>query len=164
VVPYGTAQADRPAIRPKTIVSFLSMVISICKSNASPVPADAAKIVSRNTLACLPLYVARIEDLERGDLVKTNCTPCYHVARLSPEVLMRAGLNPGAKVLDLKDSALNNQARKHGGLATGGSNSNHRFRGPPSVLDLTGASRQGESGWRNDRQSVCIKAPQPRRN
>ena len=67
VVPYGTAQADRPAIRPKTIVRFLSMVISICKSNELHVPVDAAKIVSRNTLACLPLYAALIEDLERGD-------------------------------------------------------------------------------------------------
>jgi hypothetical protein len=96
------------------------MVISICKSNGSHVSADAAKIVSRNTLACLPLYAARIEDLERGDLVKTNCTACYHVARLRPEVLMRVGLNPGAKALDLKDSALNNQAGKHGRLTTEG--------------------------------------------
>jgi hypothetical protein len=51
----------------------------------------------------LPLYAARIEDLERGDLVKVGCAACYHVALLTPEVPLRAGLCPAVKVLDLKE-------------------------------------------------------------
>ena len=27
-----------------------------------------------------PLYLARIEDLRRGDLVKVDCAACHHVA------------------------------------------------------------------------------------
>jgi len=50
----------------------------------------------------LPLYAARIEDLGRGDLVKVDCAACRHVALLTPEVLVRAGLSPVTKVLDLK--------------------------------------------------------------
>jgi len=46
--------------------------------------------------------VARIEDLGRGDFVKVDCAACHHVALLTPEALLRAGLNPAAKVLDLK--------------------------------------------------------------
>ncbi|MGA7862619.1 MAG: hypothetical protein WA709_30925 [Stellaceae bacterium] len=44
------------------------------------------------------LYLVRIEDLGQGDFV----TPCHHVALLTPEALLRVGLSPGAKVLDLK--------------------------------------------------------------
>ena len=51
----------------------------------------------------LPLYAARIEDLERGDFVKVDCASCHHVALLTPEVLLSAGLSPAVKVLDLKD-------------------------------------------------------------
>jgi hypothetical protein len=51
----------------------------------------------------LRLYAARIEDLERGDLVKVDCVACHHVALSTPEVLLRAGLSPAVKVLDLKD-------------------------------------------------------------
>jgi hypothetical protein len=50
----------------------------------------------------LPLYAARIENLEVGDFVKVDCAACHHVALLTPEALLRAGLSPGAKVLDLK--------------------------------------------------------------
>jgi hypothetical protein len=50
----------------------------------------------------LPLYAARIEDLGRGDLVKVDCAACNHVAILTPEALLRLGLSPAAKVLDLK--------------------------------------------------------------
>jgi hypothetical protein len=50
----------------------------------------------------LPLYTARIEDLGRGDFVKVGCAACHHVALLTPEALLRAGLSPTAKVLDLK--------------------------------------------------------------
>jgi ribosomal protein S27E len=48
-----------------------------------------------------PLYLARIEDLGRGDLVKVDCVACHHVALLTPEFLLRLGLDPRAKVLDL---------------------------------------------------------------
>jgi hypothetical protein len=50
----------------------------------------------------LPLYAARIEDLGLGDFVKVDCAACHHVALLTPDALMRAGLSPAAKVLDLK--------------------------------------------------------------
>jgi hypothetical protein len=48
-----------------------------------------------------PLYLARIEDLGRGDLVKVDCAGCQHVALLAQEFLRRLGLDPRAKVLDL---------------------------------------------------------------
>jgi ribosomal protein S27E len=50
----------------------------------------------------LPLYAARIEDLTQGDFVKVDCAACHHVALLTPEALLRVGLSPAAKVLDLK--------------------------------------------------------------
>ncbi len=50
----------------------------------------------------LPLYATRIEDLGSGDFVKVDCAACHHVALLTPEALLRAGLRPSAKVLDLK--------------------------------------------------------------
>ena len=51
----------------------------------------------------MPLYAARIEDLGQSDFVKVDCAACHHVALLSPEFLLRLGLSPQAKVLDLKD-------------------------------------------------------------
>ncbi|MGC2200089.1 MAG: hypothetical protein WA633_08090 [Stellaceae bacterium] len=50
-----------------------------------------------------PLYLARIEDLDHGDLLKVDCAACHHVALLTPQALLRVGLSPGAKILDLKD-------------------------------------------------------------
>jgi hypothetical protein len=50
----------------------------------------------------LPLYAARIEDLGSGDFVKVDCAACHHVALLTPEALLGAGLSTGAKILDLK--------------------------------------------------------------
>jgi hypothetical protein len=50
----------------------------------------------------LPLYAARIEDLRLGDFVKVDGAACHHVALLTPEALLRVGLSPAAKVLDLK--------------------------------------------------------------
>jgi hypothetical protein len=44
----------------------------------------------------------RIEDLRRGDLVKVDCAACHHVALLTPDFLLRLGLSPQAKVLDLR--------------------------------------------------------------
>jgi len=57
---------------------------------------------SGNKDRMLPLYLARIEDLGRGDLVKVDCAACHHVALLTPEFLRQLGLSPQAKVLDLK--------------------------------------------------------------
>jgi ribosomal protein S27E len=51
----------------------------------------------------LPLYAARIEDLGQGDFVKVDCAACHHVALLTPEFLVRLGLNPQTKVLGLKE-------------------------------------------------------------
>ena len=50
----------------------------------------------------LPLYLARMEDLGRGDVVQVDCAACQHVALLTPDFLLRLGLSPAAKVLDLK--------------------------------------------------------------
>jgi hypothetical protein len=50
----------------------------------------------------LPFYAVRIEDLGSGDFVKVDCATCHHVALLTAEALLRAGLSPAAKVLDLK--------------------------------------------------------------
>jgi hypothetical protein len=50
----------------------------------------------------LPLCLARIEDLGRGDLVKVDRAACHHVALLTPDFLLRLGLSLQAKVLDLK--------------------------------------------------------------
>ena len=49
-----------------------------------------------------PLYLARIEDLERGDLVQVDCAACHHIALLRPDYLLRLGLSSQAKVLELK--------------------------------------------------------------
>jgi hypothetical protein len=37
----------------------------------------------------LPLYLARIEDLGHGDLLRVDCAACHHVAPLTPEFLLR---------------------------------------------------------------------------
>ena len=53
-------------------------------------------------LGMQPLYLARIEDLRHGDLVKVDCAACHHVALLTPDFLLRHGLDPRTKVLDLQ--------------------------------------------------------------
>jgi ribosomal protein S27E len=50
----------------------------------------------------LPLYAARIEDLGQGEFVRVDCAACHHVALLTPDALLRVGLSPAAKVLDLQ--------------------------------------------------------------
>jgi hypothetical protein len=37
-----------------------------------------------------------------GDFVKVDCAACHHVALLTPDALLRVGLSPAAKVLDVK--------------------------------------------------------------
>ncbi len=49
-----------------------------------------------------PLYLARIEDLGHGDVVRVDCAACHHVALLTPDFLLRLGLSRQTKVLDLK--------------------------------------------------------------
>jgi hypothetical protein len=51
----------------------------------------------------LPLYGARIEDLGQDDLVRVDCAACHHVALIAPDLLVRLGLSPQTKVLDLKE-------------------------------------------------------------
>jgi hypothetical protein len=46
----------------------------------------------------VPLYLARIEDLGPGDLVKVDCAACSHTALLSAAFLSRLGLDPREKV------------------------------------------------------------------
>ena len=50
----------------------------------------------------LPLYLARIEDLGRGDLLRVDCAACHHVALLTPTAFLRLGRSASIKVLDLK--------------------------------------------------------------
>jgi hypothetical protein len=47
----------------------------------------------------LPLYLARIEDLGRGDLLRVDCAACDHVALLTPEFLLRLGSALGPRCL-----------------------------------------------------------------
>jgi ribosomal protein S27E len=51
----------------------------------------------------VPLYAARIEDLGPGSFVKIDCAACSHTALLIPAFLVRLGLEPRQRVLDLKD-------------------------------------------------------------
>jgi hypothetical protein len=53
----------------------------------------------------LPLYATRIEDLGQGDFVKVDGAACHHVALLTPQALLRAGLSAAAKVLARGESA-----------------------------------------------------------
>ncbi len=64
----------------------------------------------------MPLYAARIEDLGQSDFVKIDCPACHHVALLAPEFLLRLGLSPQAKVLDLKERVGAGDAERKGEL------------------------------------------------
>ena len=44
-----------------------------------------------------PLYLARIEDLGHGDLVKVDCAACHHVALLTPAFLLRLSISSRPK-------------------------------------------------------------------
>jgi len=66
-------------------------------------PASAQRTYQeRRLLNAAPIPGARIEDLGRGDVVKVDCAACHHAALLTPDFLLRLGLSPNAKVLDLK--------------------------------------------------------------
>jgi cytochrome c peroxidase len=47
------------------------------------------------------LYLTRIADLGRSDFVKVDCAACHHGTLLAPRTLLKLGLTPAAKVLDL---------------------------------------------------------------
>jgi hypothetical protein len=66
-------------------------------------PASALRTFPEHRPECKPLYLARIEDLGHGDLVKVDCAACHYVALLTRDFLLRFGLSPQAKVLDLKE-------------------------------------------------------------
>jgi hypothetical protein len=51
----------------------------------------------------VPLYAVRIEDAGPGDFVKVDCAACGHTALLTQAFLVRLGLKPSHRVLDLKD-------------------------------------------------------------
>ena len=65
-------------------------------------PAGISRTFRERKTGMLPLYLARIEDLRRGDLVKVDCAACHHVALLTSDFLLGLGFSPSAKVLDLK--------------------------------------------------------------
>jgi len=48
------------------------------------------------------LYIPQIAALAWGDFVEVDCAACHHVALPTPGALLRVGLSPAAKVLDLK--------------------------------------------------------------
>jgi hypothetical protein len=62
----------------------------------------------------LPLCAARIEDLGQGDFVKVDCAACLHVALLAPDFLLRLGLSPHTKVLDVKQRVRRRGCGKRG--------------------------------------------------
>jgi len=90
-----------------------------------------------------PLYLARIEDLRHGDLVKVDCAACHHVALLTPDFLVRLGLDPRTKVLDLTG-----RVRCRGCGARGRAVVSVKCRAPERVLPLMLGSRNA-SGGRN---------------
>ena len=47
--------------------------------------------------------VTAAADLAQATSPKVDCAACHQVALLTPEALERLGLDPAAKVLDLKD-------------------------------------------------------------
>jgi ribosomal protein S27E len=48
-------------------------------------------------------HLATGRRLRRGDFVKVDCAACHQLALLTPESLLRLGLSPQTKVLDLKE-------------------------------------------------------------
>jgi len=58
----------------------------------------------RTPATAIPLSanLARIEHLGRGDFVKIDCAGCHPVAQLTTATLVKLGLRPAAKVLDLE--------------------------------------------------------------
>jgi hypothetical protein len=61
-----------------------------------------------------PLYLARIEDLGHGDLVKVDCAACHHVALLTPEFPVAARAEPSSQGGLPKDAASMPRMRSEG--------------------------------------------------
>jgi hypothetical protein len=89
----------------------------------------------------LLLYAARIEDLRAGDFVKLDCTICAHVALLTRERLLKAGLPPPTKVLDLKGRAAVLRVREEGRAVSGGTP-----RGAGRAVSRASVTRSGVCG------------------
>jgi ribosomal protein S27E len=62
----------------------------------------------------VPLSLAGIEDLGPGDFMQVDCAACSHTALLSTAFLIRLGLSPRDKVLDLKDRVRCRSCGLHG--------------------------------------------------
>ena len=69
----------------------------------APPPARFPRTDQEHRAPMLPLYAARIEDLGQSDFVKVDCAACHHMALVTPDFLLRLGLNPQTKVPDLKE-------------------------------------------------------------
>jgi hypothetical protein len=86
-----------------------------------------------------PLYLARIEDLRHGDLVKVDCAACHHVAVLAPDFLLRLGCDPGTKVLDLQGQVRCRSFVEHGDerwfRSSGGARAGDPVRSPLPPVD-----------------------------
>src|SRR3954471_17577361 len=78
------------------------------------------------------LYIPQIAALAWGTSSKVDCAACHHVALLTPEALLRAGLSPAAKVLDLEGRL---RVREEGG----------RMGQPPIALLRIAVRRGGAS-------------------
>ena len=84
----------------------------------------------------LPLYGAWIEDLGQSDFARVDCGACHNVALPAPEFLLRLGLSPQAKVLDLKERVRWAQTRQRPSRAV-----NCWAAGPPGRNGVSARSR-----------------------
>jgi hypothetical protein len=82
--------------------NYLSPGQNVTSVDEAEPPSSYRTIQEHEHARMRPLYLARIEDLDRGDLLKVDCAACHHVALLTPEALLRVGLSPSAKVLSLQ--------------------------------------------------------------
>jgi len=49
----------------------------------------------------VPLYAARVCDLQTGDFVRVECAACGHDGLIHPVMLASLGLGPNDKIVDL---------------------------------------------------------------
>jgi hypothetical protein len=59
-------------------------------------------MVVESCLSATPLHHGSRSGSCSGDFAKLDCAACRHVAILTPEALLKVGLSPAAKVLDLR--------------------------------------------------------------
>jgi ribosomal protein S27E len=75
--------------------------VEVMTVEANPPERSLLEHSEKGDAGMMPLYLARIEGLGRGDFVKVDCAACDHVALLAPDFLLQLGLSPRTKVLDL---------------------------------------------------------------